>query len=392
MSERNADLTAAIKSIGGNFDKFTQLSEQRFNDLQGRIEEIEAKRSSPGKTGDDVDSREGREHLRLFKNWVLRPGDGQAQSELREFQAGLARKDVTIASVAGGGYAVPEVIASELEKAERKLSPVRDLVKVLRVGTSDFKHLMSIGGTSSGWVSESGSRSATNTSQLRERAPTHGELYAYPQVSEWAVDDIFFNVGQWLTDEVAEEFSYQEGLAVISGNGTNKPTGMLNTTPVTTSDEASPKRDAAAYQYILGGDNSPASVDGDALIDLQYGLNAKYQANATWVMNSTTAGQVRKLKASGTGEYLWTDNLIVGQPALLLGKPVRIWEQMPDPAGGAFPVAYGDFRRGYLLIDRSEIRITVDQVTNPGFHRFYCRRRVGGCALNNNAVKWLKLL
>jgi HK97 family phage major capsid protein len=273
-----------------------------------------------------------------------------------------------------------------------KYSPVRDLIKVVPVGTSDYKELVDIGGTTAGWVGESDSRTATNTGQLREVAPTHGELYAYPQASEWSLDDIFFNVDAWISDSVARAFAVAEGLAVISGNGTNKPTGMTNTPPVSTADDASPKRAAAAYQYVLSGDNSPAAIDGDSLIDAQYTLNSSYRANANWVMNSNTMGAVRKLKASGTGEYIWQPSLQAGQPDLLLGKPVRAWEQMADVGGGNLPVAFGDFRQGYLLTERVGLRITRDNVTNVGFVRFYVRKRVGGKPLNNDAVKWLKCL
>jgi HK97 family phage major capsid protein len=304
----------------------------------------------------------------------------------------IQRKDITIASPAGGGYAVPEAIGAQIGLLLQKYSPVRSLVKVVQVGTSDYKELIDINGTTAGWVGETDSRSGTNTPQLRERAPTHGELYAYPQVSEWSLDDIFFDVESWLTDSVARSFAIAEASAVISGNGTNKPTGMLNTTPVTTADDASPKRAAAAYQYILGGDNSPAMVDADALIDLMYSLNSGDRANATWVMNSVTTGQVRKLKASGTGEYLWQPSLQAGQPDMILGKPISTWEQMSDPNGGAYPVAFGDFKQGYLLTERTGLRITRDNVTNVGYVRFYVRQRVGGCVLNNDAVKWLKLL
>jgi HK97 family phage major capsid protein len=82
------------------------------------------------------------------------------------------------------------------------------------------------------------SRTETNTPQLRERAPTFGKLYSYPQTTEWALDDIFFDVGTWLTESVAEAFAVVEGFAVFSGNDSNTPTGMLNITPVVTADDA----------------------------------------------------------------------------------------------------------------------------------------------------------
>lgn len=377
LAKIESDLSAAVKA---KKDIEVELDLQRE-----RLEELESRKSSPGKTTQEKASEE---YKGKVIEWIRAKG---SSSHLEQQLHDMMRKDITVASPAGGGYAVPEDISREIGLLQQKFSPVRRLVKVVQVGTSDYKELIDINGATAGWVGEAGSRTATNTPQLREVAPTHGELYAYPQVSEWSLDDIFFNVENWLTDAVARAFALAEGSAVISGNGSNKPTGMLNTTPVTTSDEASPKRAAAAYQYVLGGDNSPAAVDADTLIDLMYALNSMYRANGTWVMNSVTTGQVRKLKDS-QGQYLWQPSLQAGQPDLLLGKPVETWEQLSDPLGGLFPVAFGDFKQGYLLTERTGLRITRDNVTNVGYVRFYIRRREGGIVLNNDAVKWLKLL
>jgi HK97 family phage major capsid protein len=218
-------------------------------------------------------------------------------------------------------------------------------------------------------------------------------LYAYPQMTEWASDDIFFDVAGWLAGEVAEQFAIAEGAAVISGNGSNKPTGMLNTTPVTTADNASPLRAAAAYQY-LASDLTPGAqgILPDVLIDTVYTLNAMYRAGASWVMNSATAGAIRKLK-DGEDRYLWADGLQEGQPARLLGYPVAIWEAMSDIGANNFPIAFGNFKRGYLLCDRTQIRITVDaNITTPGKIKFFVRRREGGAPKNNNAVKFIRTL
>lgn len=376
---------AKIETTISEASKSKKEIETEQNLLRERLEDLESRARTPGKTAEQKAADDYK--TKLFE-WIRHKGNSpMIEQQLHD----MMRKDVTIASAAGGGYAVPEEISREIGRLQEKFSPVRRLVKVVQVGTSDYKELIDINGATAGWVGETGSRSATNTPQLREVAPTHGELYAYPQVSEWSLDDIFFNVETWLTDAVARAFAIAEGSAVISGNGTNKPTGMLNTTPVTTADDASPKRAAAAYQYVLGADNSPASVDADALIDLMYALNSMYRANATWIMNSVTTGQVRKLKDT-TNQYLWQPSLQAGQPDLILGKPVETWEQLSDPLGGAFPLAFGDFRQGYLLTERTGLRITRDNVTNVGYVRFYVRRREGGIVLNNDAVKWLKLL
>jgi HK97 family phage major capsid protein len=191
-----------------------------------------------------------------------------------------------------------------------------------------------------------------------------------------------------LIENVADEFALRTGIAVISGDGTNKPTGMLNSTPVTTADWASPLRAQAVYQYVACS-NSPIGVSMDCLITLTYTLNSSYRANASFVMNSNTAAAVRKLKDS-QNQYLWQPSSIAGQPDMLLGYPVKIWEDLSDVGANNFPVGFGDFNRGYVLVDRGPIRVLSDPLTTPGMVKFYCSRRLGGAPLNNDAIKWLR--
>lgn len=387
------EIKAAIDRQHEAIEAWREKHDGQQAEILNRIEELEAKASTPGRGSlTAAETAESREHKKRFTAWLRKPYDGATKQALGELQDKLNIKSVTIGSSADGGFAVPEEIARDIEKLELKLSPVRSLVRVRRVGTSDFKSLVNIGGADAGWVGESGSRTETETSKLREVVPTHGELYAYPKASEWSLDDIFFDVSQWLADEVSEQFASLEGAAVIAGDGSNKPTGMLHTSPVTTADDASPLRAATAYQYIPSlSTSSPAVAEivPDALIDTVYSLNSKYRANASWTMNSTTAGAISKLKDS-QGRYLWQQSLIAGMPSTLLGYPVFFWEQMDDIATNKFPVAFGDFSRGYLLTDRTQLRITVDPYTSAGFVKYYVRRREGGMPLNNNAIRFLK--
>lgn len=389
-----AELGDKLAKIEKDVSKFTELKSQleiEMNLNRERLEELEAAASNPKKTADD---KLRDEHKDTFVNWMRNKGSSPIdEQKLQDLQRKMfERKDVTIGSPSGGGYAVPEVIAREIERQELKFSPVRRLVKVVSAGSSDYKELVNLRGASSGWVGEQGPRPKTDTPQLREVAPTFGELYAYPQVSEWSLDDVFFNVENWLAEEVAQEFAVEEGLAVIAGNGTSKPTGMTNTPPSLIADGDSPARAAAAYQYIdcVNGESpSTPAIGLDCMIDLIYALNSAYRAGAYWVMNSATTGGVRKLK-DDNGQYLWQPSAQMGQPNMLLGFPVETWEQLDDVGEDAFPVAFGNFRRGYVLADRVGLRITRDNVTNVGFVRFYVRRREGGIVLNNDAIKWLR--
>jgi len=391
---RADELEAKLKKVETDVSKFGELKQTIATEMElnnERIEELEAKQSTPGKT---AEQKLANEYSEAFNGWIRGRGESPEHAhKMRALQAKAAEmKSVTIGTAAAGGFAVPEEIARQIERLEKKFSPVRDLVKVVQASTSDYKELVNIRGAAAGWIGESGTRSETATSSLREVTPTHGELYAYPQASEWSLDDIFFNVEAWLAEEVAQEFAILEGSAVISGDGTSKPTGMTNTAPVATDDFASPLRAAAAYEFVVSlGDDSPvvAEVQADSLLTLIYTLNSQYRANGVFTMNSNTAAAVRKLKDSN-GQYHWAPGLQAGEPDRLLGYPHRTWEQMADIAANALPIAFGDFRRGYVLVDRVGLRITVDNVTNVGFVRFYVRRREGGIVLNNDAIKFLK--
>lgn len=389
---RAKELDAKLSKIEVDIKAGTELKavfEREMQFLRDRVEELESKALKPQRTGAQklMD-----EYKSSFMQWMRDRGQSpDAERKMLELsrKAALEYKDVTIGTGSAGGFGVPEEISREIEKHELKFSPVRSLVNVVQAGTSDYKELLAINGATSGWVGESGTRSATTTPTLREIAPTHGELYAYPQASEWSLDDVFFNVEQWIAEAVGEGFAIAEANAVLTGNGTNQPTGMLNSAPTAVSDETA-TRAAAVYEFIANVDSGPAILP-DRLYDVQYKLNSAYQNGAVWVMNSTTAGSVRKLReGSGTGAYLWQPSLILGQPDTLLGKPISIWEQMASVANNAHPIAYGNFRRGYTIADRVGLRITRDSVSNVGFVRFYVRRREGGIVRNNNAIKWIK--
>jgi HK97 family phage major capsid protein len=383
------ELKAAIDGYSAATAAALKQTTTDIEALLDRIEDLESKSNTPGKLGAGQ-TAETREHRKRFDAWLRKPHDSATKQALGDFESQMQTKGVSIGSSAGGGYAVPEEIVRDIERLELKFSPVRSLVKVIRVGTGDVKHLVNIRGATAGWVGESTSRTETATPQLREVVPTMGELYAYPQTTEWAMDDVFFDVGAWLAEEVAEQFAVEEGSAVLTGNGSNKPTGMLNTTPVTTADFASPLRAAAAYQYVANSSSPTGTILlPDSLIDLVYSVNSRYRANGTWTMNSATAAAVRKLK-DDNGQYLWAPGL-AGQPDRLLGYPVAIWEQMDDIGANNFPIGFGDFRRGYLLADRTQIRITVDaNITTPGKIKYFVRRREGGHVLVNDAIKWIR--
>ena len=280
------------------------------------------------------------------------------------------------------------MLERQIARLSVDISDMRSICTVRTVGSTDYKELFDVNGAAFEWVGETDTRNQTNTSDLAEVAPTFGMASAKPQATEESLEDLFFDVEGWLVQTASEAIGQGEGAAFVAGNGTKKPTGFLaGPTPVTTTDAS---RAFGTLQYIFGGQAAALPTSLDPLYDMVYGLRARYRRNARWVGGKLVFGGVRKLKDT-TNQYLWQPAVAAGQPDMLMGYPVTEAEDMPVVAANAFPLAFGDFREGYLIADRVGMRITRDEITTPGYVKFYIRRRVGGKLRNTQAIKLLKI-
>lgn len=418
-----AELKDTIDSLGRAFEDFKKANDERLaqiekkgspdplvveqvekankamSDIQARIDELEADRNRPSNPNAGELPKEKQEYRAAFEDWIRNPKDGEASARLKAAaRAGGIHAAVQTTANGDGGYAVPEEISRDIEQKLIDISPIRQIARVVQVGTSDYKELVDSRGMASGWVGETGTRSETGTPTLNEVAPTMGTVYAYPKATEESLQDIFFDVASWLRDSVAEEFAYQEGVAFVSGNGTNKPTGMLAGSTAATGDEDSPARAFGTLEHIPTGVaaafpndrlGSPAGNPGDVLLSAIYALKAGYRPMARWMMNKNTLETVRKWK-DVDGNYMWAPGLQAGQPSSLLGYSVVEAEAMADIGANALPIAFGDFS-GYLIVDRAGVSITVDPYTTPGYVKFYTRKRVGGKLKNDDKIKVIKV-
>lgn len=329
--------------------------------------------------GGDVDPAKA-EHKRAFREFV-RKG---VETGLKD----LERKAISVGTAADGGFALPEEIAADIQARLVEISPMRQLATVVDVSTPDYKRLIDIRGTSSGWVGETAARPETNTPQLAERAASMGEIYANPMVTQQALDDLFFNVDQWVASSVATEFARGEGNAFVVGNGTNRPRGILNYPTAATADGV---RADATLQHVntgVSGDFA-ASNKADALITLVYALKAGHRAGAAFLTNKAILGELRGIKDT-TGQYLWQPGLVAGQPSTLLGYPVYESEDVPAKAANSLSIAFGNFRAGYCIVDRVGVTTLRDPYTNKPYVGFYTTKRVGGMILDSEAVKVLR--
>ena len=322
-------------------------------------------------------------------------GVSAASPEVKGFVDGYLRhgretelKSLTGTVPADGGYAVPREIDAAIAARLKAISPIRAIAQIVQTGTAGYRKLVNTGGTASGWVSETAARPETASPKFAEIAPPGGELYANPAASQAMLDDAAFDLESWLADEIAMEFARAEGAAFVSGSGTNQPKGFL-AAPTSTTDDAA--RTFGTLQFRGSGHATTLGTAPElTLIDLVHTLKAGHRQGASWVMNAATLAEVRKIKTAD-GAFLWQPGLVDGQPDRLLGYPVVEAADMPDVAANAFPIAFGNFRAGYLIAERSATAILRDPFTNKPFVHFYATKRIGGQVLDSDAIKLLKI-
>ena len=387
----------AIKAGKGTAELDAKLARMdaaidNMGEVKSKLEAMETRMSRPGAYGEgESTSREAAEYKGAFLNWMRSPTDQERQQKVTAAQRNLETRaaDVRTSVGASGGFALPEEIERAIAKIGLDVSPIRSLATVRTVGTPDYKELIDVNGAAFEWIGETDTRAQTNTPDLAEIAPTFGMASAKPQATEESLDDLFFDVENWLIQSAAEAIYAGEGVAFVSGNGTKKPKGFLaGPAPLSTADSS---RAFGTLQYIASAQAAAMPTSPDVFFDMIYSLRARYRANATWVTSKAVLATIRKYKEATTNAYMWQPALAAGQPSSFAGFPMVEAEDMPAVGAGTFPLAFGDFREGYLICDRVGMRMTRDEITTPGYVKFYIRKRVGGVLRNTQAIKLLKI-
>jgi len=300
----------------------------------------------------------------------------------------LDQKALSTTLDADGGYAVPVELDQQIEKRLRDLSPIRAQANVVAIGTSKYKKLVNVGGITSGWIAETGTRVETATPTLQEITPPLGEIYANPAATQTMLDDANFNVENWLSEELAEEFSYQENNAFVNGSGINRPQGFLQYTVSTAADDSRTFGQLQALKTGVAG-NWAASNPSDILVDMIHEMKSGYRADAKFYMNTSLLAEIRKFK-DADGNYLWRPGMESGTPSMLLGYPVVEVAEMPARAASSLSVCFANMKRAYTITDRTGTQILRDPYSNKPYVHFYITKRVGGAVTNDQAIKLLE--
>jgi HK97 family phage major capsid protein len=356
-------------------DKVERIN-KAVDEQKKMLDQLTLKKARPQLGRGEALSIEQVEHKAAFEAYI-RHGD---ESGLR----GIEAKSLAISS--DGGYLVPDETDTEIGRRLSVVSPIRALATVRQVSGTSLKKPFSLAGFTTGWVAETGARTETATPSLAELSFDTMELYAMPAATQGLLDDAAVDVEAWIASEVDIAFAEQEGTAFVAGNGTNKPKGFLGYTNV-----ANGSWTWGNIGYIATGNAGAfdSAGPGDVLIDAAYALKAGHRQNAHYVMNRTTQGAIRKFK-DADGNYLWQPPGTPGQPASLMGFPVTEAEDMPDIGANNFAIAIGDFRAGYLVVDRTGVRVLRDPYSAKPYVLFYTTKRVGGGVQNFEAIKLVK--
>lgn len=362
--------------------------------IEDRVELLEAMADRPK---GNIVKKLYDEDEQLFLKWV-RSGftdrtAQQARDQLAQKAIELKVDTVTAGTALLGGNAVPKVISDQVERLILKTSGVVEAIGIKQVGTSDYHRVVTISGQSGAWAAELGSRSQGNAPNTRDIKPTQGELYAYLFATKESMQDLMFDVVNWLVTDVAESHAVKLATSIFNGNGSGQCTGMTNSAPTSTADYASPMRAAAVYQFVShsGVDtSSPNKLTLDICQAAISTLAPGYRSGSKFAMSSLTQGYARRLKDT-TGQYLWQPSVQAGQPDLLFGYPVFTWEDLAagttvDGLVGAF----GNWSRAYELVSRGPLEIVTDNITTVGTTKFWVSRRFGGIPCNNDALKFIK--
>lgn len=371
---------AALRGFLGEFKGFQDEMTSRLQQQEERLTMLDRKSLIAGRpvlsTAADLDVP----HRKAFAAY-LRSGDDDGLRGLV-----LEGKALNTQVSAEGGFLVDPETSDRIRGVLKATASLRAIASVVNVEAASFDVLVDHTDLGSGWASETAALTETGTPQIdRISIPLH-ELAAMPKASQRLLDDSAFDVEGWLAERIADRFARAEAQAFVSGDGVDKPKGFLTHTTV---DNILWSWGSLGYVPTGAAGDFAATNASDSIIDLVYALNAEYRANASFVMNSKTAGAVRKMK-DADGRFLWSDGLAAGEPARLMGYPVLVAEDMPDIGANAFAVAFGDFRSGYTIAERPDMRVLRDPFSAKPHVLFYASKRVGGDVSDFAAIKLLK--
>jgi len=401
VEEKEAEVEVSLKDVADALEEKsakteslidTKVSIEEMNEVKANadaqiktltdaVEELQAKSNRPSVIHSIKETKmENKDILGIF-----------ARKGIEGLQAKAG--DLQISVDAQGGYSLPVEMNENILMLQRETSPMRQVCSSITTNSTDYSQLVSIGSAASGWVGETDSRAKTDAPELTKISAVFGEIYAAPKAYQHVLEDSFFNVEAWLNGEVSREFNEQEGVSFLSGNGSNKPVGILNGL----SDSAAylagdDTRDFGKFQVVKSGEAASLGATADDVInklrELVLSTKTGYLPNAKFMMNRSTHSVLVDMK-NADGEYFLQRDIASAAGTKIFGYDIVINEDMADIGAGNMPVIFGDFAKAYSIIDRVGVSVLRDPYSAYGAISFYTRKRVGSMTLNTEALKVL---
>ena len=401
MSE---DIKNAISDLGHTFNEFKKVNDERLDSIEKgestayvdeKMTKLEAKMDSYEDMNQKLtvaqkNAEEIKSQMAELQTVVTRPNSGfeskQVDDYLNAFDSycrkglegldGAERKALTVSNDNTGGYLAPPEYVRELLKTVTEISPIRSIARLRSTSSRSIQVPKRTGQFAAQWVAETGTRSETAGYTVGlEEIPAH-EQYALVDISEQDLEDSVFNLEAEMQSEFSEQFAKAEGTAFVNGNAVGKPEGFMTN---------------GSVGSVNSGDADEITADG--LISLVHSIKNPYSNNGTFVFNRTTLAKIRKLKDTA-GQYVFQAGMMLtgGVTNSILGQSYVEATDMPSEGAGTFPVAFGDFRRGYMIVDRVSLAVLRDPFTQAttGNVRYIARRRVGGQVILPEAIAKLK--
>ncbi|MBY6239747.1 phage major capsid protein [Methylosinus sp. Sm6] len=352
--------------------------DRAIDETKRRLDRVALDLARPRLSGAPREDESAGEHKSAFALY-MRAGESAGLKAIES-------KAMSTTSGPDGGYLVPTPAEQEILRRLARLSPIRAIASVREISTHSLRKARATAGPATGWVAETDARPQTTNQQIVDLTFPAMELYAMPAATQTLLDDAAVDIEQWIAEEVQTAFAEQEGAAFVSGSGTDRPKGFLAYTMVADSGWS-----WGNIGYVATGVSGgfAAGNPSDALFNLVYALRAGYRQNGKFVMNRQTQSTIRKFKST-TGEYLWAPPASLDAPATLLNFPLVEAEDMPEIGADSLSVAFGDFARGYLVVDRLGVRVLRDPYSAKPYVLFYTTKRVGGGVQDFEAIKLLK--
>ncbi len=376
-----AEVKTAMAGFMNAFNGFQDDVKKSLQQQEERLTMLDRKTMTYARPALSAHAEMDVPHKKAFGAY-LRSGDDDGLRGLV-----LDGKAMSTAVAADGGYLVDPQTADTIRSMLVSTSSLRAIANVVQVEATSFDVLIDRSEVGSGWATEVAATTETATPTIERISIKLHELAAMPKASQRLLDDSAFDVEGWLAGKIATRFIRAEAGAFINGDGIDKPKGILLPAKV-----ANASWTWGSLGYIPTGAAADFATTNavDCIISLVYALGADYRANATFIMNSKTAGAVRKMK-DADGRFMWSDGLAASEPARLMGYAVQICEDMPDIAANAYAMAFGDFNAGYTIAERPDLRILRDPFSAKPNVLFYASKRVGGDVTDFAAIKLLKI-